>query len=175
LDAVYYGNNYEKALYEIMGKEKGDKKLAEMNLYGSFKKFPEELGMTLFLTDVKLEWNTNTSSYRYKGYFGVASANKVELNKMMYGMIELTKKRSGDKLSIYLEPGEDTWYYFEYSKGLLGAISSDPNFNNPIKDTKPEARQGKEKEGAQPYQYTISSEIKKRNFVKSFTGAGADE
>lgn len=175
LDAVYYGNNFEKALYEIMGKEKGDKKLAEMNLYGSFKKFPEELGMSLFLTDVKLEWNTNTSSYRYKGYFGVGSANKVELNKMMYGMIELTKKRSGDKLAIYLEPGEDTWYYFEYSKGLLGAISSDPNFNNPIKDAKPESRMAKTKEGELPYQYNLSSEIKKRNFVKSFTGAGADE
>lgn len=174
LDAVYYGNNYEKALYEIMGKEKGDKKLAEMNLYGSFKKFPEELEKTLFLTDVKLEWNTNTSSYRYKGFFGVASGGKTELNKMVYGMIELVKKRSGDKLYIYLEPGEDTWFYFEYSRGLMSAISSDPNFNNPIKDTKPEARQSKEKDG-QPYQYTLSSDIKKRNFLKSFIGGAADE
>jgi len=172
LDAVYYGNYYEKALYELMGKEKGDKKLAEMNLYGSFKKFPEELGMILFLTDVKLKWNPKTSSYRYKGFFGVASVNKIELNKMVYGMIELVKKRSGDKLYIYLEPGEDTWYYFEYSRGLFGGVSSDPNFNNPIKDAKAESREAKGKEGSQPYQYTISSEIKKRNFVKSFEPAG---
>lgn len=169
LDAVYYGNNYEKAIYEIMGKEKGDKKLAEMNLYGSFKKFPEELEKTMFLTDVKLEWNKNTSSYRYKGYFGVANVGKTQLNKMVYGMIELVKKRSGDRLFIYLEPGEDTWFFFEYYRGLMGAFSSDPNFNNPIKDAKPDSRQAKGKEDSQPYQYNLSSEIKKRNFVKSFT------
>ena len=175
LEAVYYGNNYEKALYELMGKEKGDKKLAEMNLYGSFKKFPEELAMTMFLTDVKLQWNPATSSYRYKGFLGVGSVNSVQLNKMVYGMIELVKKRTGDKVFVYLEPGEDTWYYFEYSKGLLGAISSDPAFNNPIKDAKPETRIAKGKEGSQPYQYTISSEIKRRNFIKSFEATPGDE
>ena len=49
---------YEKGLAELMGKDKADKLIAEINLYGSFKKVPDELRHTIFITDLKMMgWN----------------------------------------------------------------------------------------------------------------------
>lgn len=171
MDPIYYGEKFELGLMELMGQKEAKEKLQELNLYGQFKKYPKELEKTLFLTDVKLYWNAPTNSYRYKGFIGVSSINGVQINRMVYGMIEFEKKRGRDKFYLYLEPGEGTWFYFEYSNSLMSSSSSDANYNNAIKDTKADKRQNKVING-NPYQYTQSSEIKKRNFLRRF---GADD
>ncbi len=167
MDPIYYGEKFELALMELLGQKEAKEKLQELNLYGQFKKYPKELEKTLFLTDVKLYWNEPTNSYRYKGFIGVSSINGIQINRMVYGMIEFEKKRGRDKFYLYLEPGADTWFYFEYSNNLMSASSSDENFNNAIRDTKADKRQNKVINGY-PYQYTQSSAIKKRNFLRRF-------
>ncbi len=168
LDAVYYGEDYEKALIELMGKEKTTKALQDLNLYGSFKKMPEELKFTIMLTDVKLSWDPKAGAYRYKGFIGVAQVGTFQVNKMMYGMIELKKKRGGDILNLYLEPSDNIWFFFTYQRGLMAAISSQDDFNMNIRETKPEKRTKKGSSADGAYQYILSTEIKKRNFIKSF-------
>jgi len=168
LDAVFYGTEYEKSLIELVGKEETTKLIQELNLYGSFKKFPKELQKTLFLTDVKLVWNAATGSYRYKGFFGVASIGKFQTNKMLFGMIELKKMRNGDELSIYFEPSDDSWFYFNYKRGMLGAFSSHDDFNAQIRDTKDDKRTQKGEKGKPNITYVLSTAIQRRNFVRSF-------
>ncbi|MCB9204213.1 MAG: hypothetical protein H6603_04465 [Flavobacteriales bacterium] len=168
LDAVFYGTEYEKALIELIGKEETTKLIQELNLYGTFKKFPKELQKTMFLTDVELAWNAETGSYRYKGFIGIASVGKFQVNKMVYGLVELTKKRNGDELSIYFEPSDDSWYFFNYKRGMLGAFSSHDDFNAQIRDTKDDKRTKSAEKGKPKITYVLSTAIQRRNFVRSF-------
>ncbi len=168
LDGVFYGTEYEKALIEMVGKEESTKLIQELNLYGSFKKLPKELLKTLFLSDVELTWDASTGSYRYKGFIGITSVDKYQVNKMVFGLIELNKKRNGDELSIYFEPSDDSWFYFNYKRGMLGAVSSHDDFNAQIRDTKDDNRTKKAEKGKPKITYVLSTAIQRRNFVRSF-------
>jgi len=168
LDAVFYGTEYEKALIELVGKEKTTKMIQELNLYGSFKKFPKELQKTLFLPDVELAWDPKTGSYRYKGFIGIGSVGEHQINKMVYGLIELKKKRNGDMLSVYFEPSDESWFFFNYKRGMLGAFSSHDDFNANIRETKDEKRTKKGEKGKPNLTYVLSTAIQRRNFVRSF-------
>jgi hypothetical protein len=117
---------------------------------------------------VKLSWDPKAGAYRYKGFIGVAQVGTFQVNKMMYGMIELKKKRGGDILNLYLEPSDNIWFFFTYQRGLMAAISSQDDFNMNIRETKPEKRTKKGSSADGAYQYILSTEIKKRNFIKSF-------
>ena len=168
LDPVFYGTEYEKALIELVGKEETTKLIQELNLYGSFKKLPKELQKTMFLTDAELTWDAESGSYRYKGFIGISSVGKYQVNKMVFGLIELKKKRNGDELSVYFEPSDDSWFYFNYKRGMLGAVASHDDFNAQIRDTKDDKRTQKGEKGKPNLTYVLSTAIQRRNFVRSF-------
>jgi len=90
----------------------------------------------------------------------------------MFGMIELKKKRNGDELNIYIEPSDAVWFFFSYKRGILGAISSADDFNAQIRDAKDDSRTKKGEKGAPNFTYVLTTEIQKRNFVRSFENKG---
>jgi hypothetical protein len=168
LDPIFFGTEYEKSLIELIGKDRTTKLIQELNLYGSFKKIPSELTKTLMLTDVNLAWDDRSGSYRYKGFIGVSTIGEHQVNKMMFGMVELKKKRGGDVLTIYLEPSDNVWFFFNYQRGILGAVAGTDDFNNEIRNAKDDKRTKKGEKGAPNFTYVLSTEIQKRNFVRSF-------
>ncbi|MBK5286163.1 MAG: hypothetical protein JJE25_12250, partial [Bacteroidia bacterium] len=99
-----------KGAAEILGKEKADKILNEMNLYGTIKKVPEEFARTIFFTDLKMQWNPQTGSYRSIGTIGIGYIGKEQINRKLKGNIEFIRKRSGDVLNMYIEIDHFTWY-----------------------------------------------------------------
>ena len=76
---------YESGLTELVGKEKADKLISELNLYGAFKKIPDELRHTLFITELKMSWNNTTRTYRSEGQIGIGSIDKVNINRKVNG------------------------------------------------------------------------------------------
>lgn len=166
---------YEKGLREMLGKEKADKLISQVNLYGSFKKFPDELKKTIFLTELKMRWNPRTRSYLSQGKIGVGNIQKNQVNKYVTGRVELVKKRGGDILNIYLEGDNSTWYYFNYTRGLMQALSSLDNFNTVIKELKPDKRELKTERGTAPYAFNLSTIRKKDDFLKRSAAGGAEE
>jgi len=164
LPGVIINANYESGLRELLGKEKADKVIAELNLYGKIKKFPEQMEHTLFLSNIHMKWDKRNNAYVSSGGIGVSSIRKTQINKMVDGKIALWKKRAGDILDIYLEVDKANWYYFRYTKGLLTAVSSDPDFNKIIQDMKSDKREQKGEKGQTPYQFSIGSEQQKNLF-----------
>lgn len=164
---------FEKGMREMLGKEQADKLLSQLNLYGSYKKFPDELKKTLFLSDVKLKWNKDTRSYTSSGKIGIGNINKTQINKYVDGRIELVKKRGGDILTIYLELDANNWYYFNYSRGTMLAVSSNDAFNNILKDLKPEKREkAGDKDKKEPnYYFNICPPSKKTQFLRKTQSA----
>lgn len=159
---------FEKGMREMLGKEQADKLISQLNLYGSYKKFPDELKKTFFFTDVKMKWNKDTRSYTSYGKIGIGNINKTQINKYVDGRIELIKKRGGDILNIYLELDGNNWYYFNYTRGTMLAVSSNEAFNTAIKELKPEKRQRDgDKEKKEPnYNFNITTAAKKTQFLR---------
>ncbi|MBI4929389.1 MAG: hypothetical protein HY841_01405 [Bacteroidetes bacterium] len=168
LSGVVVGSNYEQGLHELLGKEKADKLIAEINLYGKFKKFPDELEHTLFLTEVNMQWDKKNNAYVSSGGIGMGTVRRTQVNKMVDGKIVLWKKRTGDILDVYLEVDKNNWYYFRYTKGFLSAVSSDPAFNKIIQDLKSDKRSLKTDRGQTPYEFSIGSEQQKNLFQRKF-------
>jgi hypothetical protein len=164
---------FEKGMREMLGKEQADKLISQLNLYGSFKKFPDELKKTLFITDIKMKWNKDTRSYTSNGKIGLGNINKTQVNKYVDGRVEIIKKRGGDILNIYLELDPNNWYYFNYTRGTMLAVSSNEAFNTALKELKPEKREkAGDKDKKEPnYYFNICPPSKKTQFLRKTQSA----
>jgi hypothetical protein len=160
---------YERAVAEKIGKKEADRLISQVNLYGAYKKVPDELEHTMFLSDLKMKWNPTTRSFVSEGPIGLGIMGKSQLNKYFKGKLEVVKKRSGDLFNLYLEDDGGHWYFFNYQSGNMMVISSEDKFNNAIKEVKPDKRRLEKKEKNEAsYQYTLGTPNKKSAFLRKF-------
>jgi hypothetical protein len=156
---------FEKAMIEILGKERGDKAISELNLYGNYRKFPDEVEKTMFLADVPMVYNPKTKSFLTTGNIGVANFLKQEIYRYVPGIIQIKRQKNGDMIDIYFELDGNTWYYFNYFRGVMSTVSSNQEYNKMISELKAKDRKQEVKDGPS-YQFTICSPTKKDQFVK---------
>ena len=159
-----------RGMKEIIGVEKTDKMISEFSLYGAPKRVPQELQQTLFLSDVKLYWDKEAQAYRSKGPIGIGFINKETISRQVKGYFEIQRKRGAEIFNLYLESDNATWWYFNYSRGVMQAISSDVKFNDAINNMKPEKRVAESKGDTPPYEFMLSTDRRKAEFVKKFLG-----
>ena len=159
---------YEQSLKEIMGQEKSDKLITDLNLTGALRKFPDELNKTLYIASVELYWDDAAEAYKSTGLIGIANIEKKQVFKAVEGRIMITRKRSGDRIEIYFELDERKWYYFSYSRGIMEAYSSNKEFNAFITDSKDDKRFVKGNKETPDYEYLIGSRRKKDTFLDRF-------
>lgn len=162
----FSSSSYPKYLAEYVGKEKADKIISDLNLYGNIKKFPDDLEKAFFFNEVNFTYDAKAKSFMSKGKLGLANILSNEIYRKIPGIIKIDKMKSGgDKLTIYLEPDPTTWYYFEYFKGVMKAISSNKDFNNTIKEMKSKNRKQDVDKGPS-FQYTIGNETTVKLFKR---------
>jgi hypothetical protein len=175
LDAVDLSRSvFEKGMAEILGKDKANEILAEFSL-GRMKKMPKELEHTIFLNDLTLKWKQNVRAYVNEGQIGVGIIGKEYVNRMVNGHVEIVKKRSGDKITVYLELDEANWYYFSYTRGVMQVSSSNEAFMNIIKELKPEQRKLTQDKGEKPYSYYPVAVGIKNKFLKHIQSVKAND
>jgi hypothetical protein len=162
----YNRASYIKGAAEILGKEKADKIINEMNLYGTMKKVPDALATSIFFTELKMRWNPGSNSFRSVGEIGMGYIGKEQINRKLKGNIEFIRKRSSDVLNIYFELDKFTWYFFSYQRGLLQTISSNKNYNDFITNMKPEKRRAKTKGDEPDFEFLLSTDRRKNDFLK---------
>ncbi len=162
-------NSYKKPLYELLGVEATDKLLQEMSVNsGQAKKFPEKLNKTLVFSDLTFVWDPISKSYKSKGKIGVLNIGKRMINKYVEGHIQIKKRRSGDRIYIYLETGENEWFFFSFSGSIMRTISSVHEYNQAIADLKTKEKRFKTDRGI--YNYMLTNEETKNLFIYEFTG-----
>jgi hypothetical protein len=158
---------YEKGLVELLGTEKSDKLISELNLSGQLKKVPEELQSTFYLADVKWSWNAVDETFSSVGLLGIASMDKKQLFRYVKGKIEIERRRNADVMRIYIELDQGTWYFFEYKLGIMNVISSDKDFITILTEVKDDKRKFEENNQRYTYQF-ITSKKKRDDFVARF-------
>jgi len=158
---------FERSLRMMLGKEIADKLVSQVNLYGAFKKIPDELEHNLFFNDVKMKWNPETRSFISIGKIGLGNIYKNQMNKYLNGKIEIIQKKSGDSFTIYLIDDNNNYIFFQYAQNQMQAYSSDEKFNTALRELKPEKRKSeKDKEPTFTFQLGNSSAVNK--FIKKF-------
>jgi len=150
----------------LMGRDRAEKYQTELGLYGKYQSSVHELTHTLFITNVKLVWNQASRSYRSEGKISLGSINGNQINKQLDGHIELTKRRNGDLVDIYLELDRSNWYYFGYTRGVMSVLSSNREFNVAIDEEKTSQRKMKTARDELAYLYVLSDPRKKAMFLR---------
>ena len=113
-----------------------------------------------------MDLDKSLQSYKSTGPVGLGFIGKNAISRMLPGYVEIQKRRNGDVFSLYLEADKNTWWYFTYSRGIMQAISSDSKFNDAIQGVKPDKRVADTKNNKPPYEYMLSTDRKKAEFVK---------
>ncbi len=94
----------------------------------------DELQKSFLFSAVSFRWNQATRSFVSEGDLSLNAVDNLKIERKYYGRIEITKKRSGDDYTMYLQTPEGSWYFFKYQRGMLFTIGSDPLYNQNIKD-----------------------------------------
>lgn len=153
----------KKTLYECIDPKDATTALSQIKLFGAPTQMPKGFESTITLADLKLKWNQKTRSFISNGKIGIGTVGNIQINKKVNGFIEITKRRSGDFMTLYINLGEDKYYVFTYTKGSMQVNSHNPEFINPISAQKSSERKVKVTLGKQKYYYLVgtSSELNK--------------
>lgn len=157
-----------KGITELIGKEKGDKALSDLNLYGNIKRFPDEFEKTLLISNMNLKYDKASRSFVSIGKIGIGAINKNEIYRQTPGYFQIKKQKGGDLLNMYFEFDPQTWYFFSFQKGVMSVVSSNAEFNNDIKNLKPKDRKqelSKDNKGPS-FQFTTCSPAKRDQFLR---------
>jgi hypothetical protein len=166
---VFSTSPYFQAVKQILGNKEFEKVKGEMEMVGRFKKFPEGLIRTLFIADANMSWDSVNKSWISRGKIGIGCVSKYQVNRYVDGIIEFDKHKNGDDFTIYLELTKNDWFFFNYRNNLMQVISSNLEFNDMIlKAVKSNSEQKKMSEAAKRYRFSISTERKKRDFLRKF-------
>ena len=173
---VFATSPYYQAVKFILGNKEFDKVKGEMEMVGKFRKFPENLVRSLFLADVKLHWDSVNKTWISRGQIGIGCVSKYQVNRYVNGIIEFSKKKNGDDFTVYLELTKNDWFFFNYRNNIMQVLSSNLEFNDLVLNAaKSNAEQKKAGEAVKGYRYSISTDRKKRDFLRKFESAGDQE
>lgn len=167
----FEGDLFNRGIIELLGKDRGDKALSDLNLYGNFKKFPDEFEKSLMFNEVKMVYNPKAKAYISQGQLGLNNILKNEIFRYMNGVIQVRKQRGNDYLDIYLEADPNTWYYFVYGRGSMLAVSSNKEFNKALSELKPKNKKVSTEKGS--YRFDLTSATKKTQFLSKLKQVGA--
>ena len=148
---------YEKSLRELVGIEVADKMVSELSIIGKVKKYPEELEAPFYFGDVRFRWDPNKKAYVSYGDLGIANINKRQVMKYVKGKIVISKRLTGNDITIYLQLDEKNYYYFNYKRGLMQVFSSNEEFNTIISETKKDETKFKGEKDQEDFQFMLGT------------------
>lgn len=151
------GSNMVQGLREMTSLEKTNEMMEDLLYKGKIKKFPEEIKKSIVLTDVNMSWGTyitekgEEQGWETKGKAAICNIYNEQVMKIVNVKMRVLKRKTGDvmQLAIWLDDTtpEASFYYFNYSNGLLQAYSTDSQFNNTITETKDDNKKFKGEKG----------------------------
>lgn len=133
---------YRSFLNDILG-EGGSQKYFKAKRRGR-NYVPTSMQKTLFFTDVDFIWNVENQTFEHK--IGGVELNQIDgqkIDRILDGYIRYKPGVKGDFWSIYLDLGDDEFYYFEISNDVIYTYSSSDNYIQTIHNKKKDIKKKK--------------------------------
>ncbi len=153
-----YDKNFSKNLGRVVGKERAEEFLLDLESTDEYSKFPDEMKYSVVFAKTKLNWDNDNKAYVAKGPLAVHSIMGKHLNSTHAGDLIIEKGQNSDVLTIYLDTDYDYKYFFQYKNGVMQAWSDNPDFEIAIKDISNEKRKAERVKGTSAYRYMFVSE-----------------
>ncbi len=160
--------HYQLAMKDLLGRELAIELERQLGLTGAYEEIPPQWEHTIFFNDLRLKWNQDSRSFRYKGLVGIGNIGDIQVNKKVEAYIELVERGSGDVFDIYLRADDNTWYYIAYTPGGLQVLSSNSTFNAIVFDLKAGDRRLKGRVGKAQYVYSLAARRRLDLFLNRF-------
>ena len=142
-------------------------------LLGKVENFPRELSeKTLVLTQLRLYWDHETRSYRSTGKIGVGNFFGNQINRLVDGMVEITRRPNNDAFDIYLRMDNDNWIFFSYTRENMQVISSDAMFNERLAKLPMRQRRSSERRPGFRFTYMTASTERLSGFMRNYQQRG---
>ena len=161
-----YDRSFSDNLGRLVGKEKRDIYLVDLEMTDEYSKFPIEMNKSIVFAKTDLKWYKEHNAYIAKGSLAVSNVLDKQVNATVDGYIIIEKGGKSDKLTIYLRTELYDEYYFEYNNGVMRAWSTNPEFNMAIDDIKESKRSTGKVKGYGSYKYMSASEDVTEKFLK---------
>jgi hypothetical protein len=149
----------EQAIATNVDQKTADKIKSDYTLKGEVKKIPKEMNSTIYLTNVKLKWDRESTSF-------VSSSNKIGIvslygksvfkeltGKMQFQKSPSTDGKYRDRIKMLFET-PTSYYFFDYDfitkkkidngDGTMKLYSTDGGFKQEILDIKPDKKKVKQ-------------------------------
>ena len=156
---------YVRGMNEWLGMKKAETFRRDA-LLGKVNNFPAELNKTLVLTQLRLQWHRSSRSWRSTGKIGVGNLFGHQVNRLVDGVVVITKRTGGDEMDIYLKMDDSNWVYFGYTREVMQVISSDNAFNDRLKSLPEKVRKTEDKRPT--YRYNLASDEKFNTFMRQY-------
>ncbi len=159
---------YDQALYDILGKTEYDRYMRNAAL-GNQRRLPEALQVQFMFSNIDFEWDKDRSTFKSQTTLPLIICGSKTVYKMVPGRIVIEKRGSRNKLYVYFE-FDEKFYYFQFDNNVISAFSSDKNFNDAIKNTKPKNRYlaPDNAQGLPSFSYKLGNRGWKNKFVKNY-------
>lgn len=129
----YLDDNFKYALGEFLTDKRLDKTLTKAREQGELE-VTEDIKRKFIFSDVKFTYSPRNKSWFSTAPIGVSVINGQQINRYFTSRMQMQVKRSGVSLKIYIEISKYDWFYFEYFRNNLMAVSTDKEFNDLIRD-----------------------------------------
>lgn len=159
---------YKIGLDNILTPKERAKYDEEVSLFGASEKVPKPLRHTLTFNEIVLEFNAATNSFVSTGPIGIGSILDEGVNKQVFGIVEIMRKRKGDEIYIYLEVGGGDYYFFQYKRNVLQFYTTQKEVMAKVLETDTDKRSLKAEDGKPPYVYNAASKGKVNLFLQRF-------
>ncbi|MCT4591472.1 MAG: hypothetical protein N4A71_26865 [Carboxylicivirga sp.] len=159
---------YTRRLAQWCGNDKANKSNQERGITGEGKALPLDLQSLLLFSNIDFKWDSQKRAFIANGKADLAYMKQFVVNREVKVLAEITRKRSGNSLEMYIELDDQNWVYFVYKNSMMQTLCSNKNYNDIVQGLKPEERKMKGGAGERGYTFIMSPESKKKKFVSSF-------
>jgi hypothetical protein len=102
-----------------------------------------DLERDLVITQALLTYSSSRRSYVSWDPIYIATVKGQQVNKEFDARIQMTQRRSGTRLTMYIEVTKYDWFYIDYYLGSLTVTSTDKQFNDALLDGARKLSKGK--------------------------------
>ncbi len=132
----------EKAMAEFLDDKKLKKALESTPATGQIDP-AGDLNKHFFMTQVGIEYIPRLKSFVALDPIHLATVNGEQINKVLEAKIQITKRRSGVRYTMYIEASNYDWFYIDYYMGALNVLSTDKEFNDILREKGPKMNKGR--------------------------------
>ena len=162
-----YDENFSKNLGRVLGKERAEPLLVDLEMEDDYSKFPDEMNKSIVFAKTKLSWDNINKAYVAKGNIVIANILDRQVNATVDGYVIIEKGINSDILTIYFQTDAYDEYYFQFKGGVMRAYSTNPAFNSKINEIDAGKRKAERVKGAPAYMYMSAPDDIAEKFLKN--------